>query len=194
MITTSGLPADQIKKLRKLLNDNASKIKKEIATAINATAKMGQREVSKVVRQELAAPKKTVDKTISISRKANARQLGATVKLSKTRRISLREFGPKQNARGVAFKISKTKGRQFVAGAFQGPKPGVMKVSWRGNAFIRAGKSRLPIVKLKGPSPWGVMVKKKLEKPTGEAIQAELRKQIDRRIRLLMLRASGQVK
>jgi hypothetical protein len=194
MITAEGMPTDQIKKLRELLNNNATKIKRELATAINATAKMGQREVSKVVREELAVPKKTVDKTISISRKANAGQLGATVSLSKTRRISLREFGPKQNQRGVSFKISKTRGRQFVAGAFQGPKPGAMKISWRGNAFVRAGKSRLPILKLKGPSPWGVMVKKKLEKPTGAAIQAELRKQIDRRIRLLMLRASGQVR
>ena len=194
MIALEGLPAKQLAELRKQLNDNTKLIKREAATAINATAQMAKRVTNKQIRDELATTKAAVDKAVTISRRANAGQLGATVRLKKEGRLSLRFFGPKQNKRGVSYKISKKQGRQFVAGAFQGPRPGAMKVSWRGNAFVRVGKSRLPIVKLKGPSPWGVIAKKKLEGPTAKQIEQELAKQLDRRIRLLLLRAEGKVK
>ena len=68
-----------------------------------------------------------------------------------------------------------------------------MKASWRGNAFIRVGKTRLPIRKLLGPSPWGVFVVGKKIGPSAQQIEAELKKQIDRRIRFILLKQSGAI-
>jgi hypothetical protein len=69
----------------------------------------------------------------------------------------------------------------------------IMKASWRGNVFKRVGKSRLPIVKLMGASPWGVFTKQKMTPEQERDIKAELVKQMDRRIKLNILRAEGLV-
>jgi hypothetical protein len=183
----------QINRLKKLLQETKGKLSKELAVAVNATAKTGKSGVVKEIAKELAVTQKVISEKVSIKGKATATQLQSTVTLKKSRRISLREFKPKQNKSGVSYKISKTKGRNHVAGAFQGPKPGVMKVSWRGNAFRRLGKSRLPIVKLKGPSPWGVVKTRDKEKPLSKDMQAELKKQVERRIRFLTLKAQGKL-
>ena len=74
-----------------------------------------------------------------------------------------------------------------------GPKPGAVKTSWRGNAFKRVGSGRLPIIQIKGVSAFGAYVKNNLAGPQVEAVNAELTKQIERRINLNVLRASGLV-
>jgi len=175
------------------LSQSKSNIKRELATAINATAKKAKSEVSKQVRNELAVTKKVIDTQIKLGGRASAGSLGSSVTLRKSSRIPLRDFAARQNSKGVSYKVSKSKGRNTVSGAFQGPKPGVMKASWRGRVFKRVGEKRLPIVQLYGPSPWGVFVKRKQVGPTGKAIRAELEKQIDRRIRFLLLKASGKI-
>ena len=55
------------------------------------------------------------------------------------------------------------------------------------------GKSRLPIVKLHGASPFGVMTKGKKLGPSVEATQAELEKQIQRRVRFITLKKTGAI-
>ena len=66
-------------------------------------------------------------------------------------------------------------------------------MSWKGNAFKRVGASRLPIVMLKGVSAYGAYAKNELSGPQVEAINAELTKQMERRIKLNILRAEGLV-
>jgi hypothetical protein len=75
-----------------------------------------------------------------------------------------------------------------------GPKPGAVKTSWRGNAFKRVGSSRLPIIKLLAVSAYGTYKKNELAGPQLKAIEDELFKQMERRINLNVLRASGLVK
>ena len=192
MITIKS-PSANIEALRKSLGDVQKNLSKEIAVALNATGKMARREIGKVIREELAVKKETVEKPIKVGAPANASKLGLTVTLKKEKRISFREFSPRQNKAGVTYKISKKQGRKFIAGAFQGPTPTARKISWRGNAFVRAGKSRLPIIKIKGVSPWGVFVGQDMTPELSKKIQVELKKQIDRRTRLLLLRAAGKV-
>jgi len=74
-----------------------------------------------------------------------------------------------------------------------GPRPGANKASWRGNAFKRVGKSRLPIQIQKGPSPWGVFVKREMTKQVEATANAELKKQVERRIRFINLKKTGAV-
>jgi hypothetical protein len=137
--------------------------------------------------------KKESEEPLRISAKATAEQPKKTVRIAKTRRLGLRHFGAKQDKTGVSFKISKQGGRQRVQGAFQGPKPGVMNVKWRGNAFRRVGKERLPIIHLRGVSAFGAYVKNKFTKAQIKRINDELSKQMERRIKLNILRASGLV-
>lgn len=181
------------KELSRLLGGKRKKIKKELAIAVNATAKKTKASMNKQVRKELTLKKKTIDSTLTISRKATESVPSTTVRLKKTKRISLREYKARQTKKGISYKISKTAGRAVLAGGFQGPKPGAMKASWRGHAFKRVGKARLPIVKLFGPSPWGAFAKKKMRRPTVKEMRAELKKQLDRRIRYHTLKQSGKI-
>ena len=187
-----GVDSDQLKKLQKVLGSNQRKLPREINSAINKTLTKVQGFVAKEVTQEVAVSQKVVKKSLA-SKRSIASSLQGTVTLKQTRRISLRDFGARQTNKGVSYKISRTKGRKTVLGAFQGPKPGVMKASWRGNVFKRVGKKRLPIVKLSGPSPWGVYVINGDDPVVRKKARQELRKQIDRRLRFLELKKTGQI-
>lgn len=184
---------DQIKKLQKLLKGSEKRIKREIATAINATKKKVASQVAKEITKELATSQKVVKEQINAKDKASAQKLQAVITVKKSKRIALREFGARQNKKGVSYKISKTKGRKLIPGAFQGPRPGAVNVRWRGHVFIRQGKPRLPIRRLSGPSPWGVYVKGGRDPIVRKDARAELRKQIDRRIRFLKLKQQGTI-
>lgn len=183
------IEAKDLRRLREATEKAKKKFSKELAAAINQTSKKTRRSIGKNVRDEVALKKQEAEKPISIRTTATEHRLSATVQLKKTARLGLRQFGAKQTKTGVSYRISKKGGRARIAGAFQGPKPGVMKMSWRGNVFKRVGKSRLPIVQIKGVSPYGVYQKNQLSRKQVKEIEAELNKQMERRIRLNILRA-----
>lgn len=190
MLKTS-VKNDALGRLADAVERAGRKLPREIATACNATARKTKSLIAKGVTTELATKQKTVKQHVSQSRKAVPTKLQAGVRLNKSKRIPLKEFKPRQTRAGVSYRISKRTGRATIPGAFQGPRPGLMKASWRGNVFRRVGKARLPIVKLYGPSPWGVFVKRKMGGPTAKQAQAELMKQLERRIRFNNLKADG---
>jgi hypothetical protein len=179
--------------LKQALKDTTRKLQAELRVAVNATANKSKSIINKEIRSELATTAKAVNQTIRVKSKAQVDNITATVEVKKTARISLREFGARQNKSGTSYRISKSQGRKTVKGGFQGPKPGVMKASWRGHTFKRVGQTRLPIVKLFGPSPWGVMTKGDKLGPSEEQIQAELSKQIERRVRFITLKKTGAI-
>lgn len=185
---------DQLQRLATASASVGKKMKKELAAAINQVSKKTKLEMGRGIRATVNMKKEESEKPLSIRANATEQSLSAVVSLKKTPRLGLRHFGAKQNKTGVTFKIGKRGGRGSVTGAFLGPKPGAVKTSWRGNAFKRVGKNRLPIVQIKGVSAWGTYVKNSLAAPQAKAVETELRKQIDRRINLNVLRASGLVK
>lgn len=170
------------------------KLKKELAGAINQVSKKTKLQMGRDIRNTVNMKKDEAEKPLSIRTTASEGSLFAVVQLKKTPRLGLRHFGAKQDKRGVSYKIGKQGGRSRVEGAFLGPKPGTVKTSWRGNAFKRCGKSRLPIVQIKGVSAYGAYVKNNLSKPQAQMVEAELWKQIERRIKLNILRADGLVR
>jgi len=184
----------QLKRLREAVGKSKKSIKKELAGAINATSKKTKLQVGRDIRKTVNLKKDEAERPLSLRATATESSLVAIVSLKKTKRLGLRHFGARQDKRGVSYKISKTGGRSRVNGAFQGPRPGVMKMSWKGNAFKRVGKERLPIVMLKGVSAFGAYAKNDLEGPQVKEINAELSKQMERRINLNILRANGLVK
>jgi hypothetical protein len=187
------ISAPQLARLTKAVGDARKSLPKEISAAINATSKKTRLDIGRDIRKQVNIKKPAVDSVLKLVKQSTAQTLSAQVSLNKSKRLALREFGAKQNKAGVSHKINKQGKRGTVPGAFQGPKPGVMKASWRGRVFKRVGKERLPIVQLFGPSPWGVFTKRKMAPDQRKAIEAELAKQIERRINLNVLRANGLV-
>ncbi len=189
--------------LQKLATASASvgkKMKKELAAAINQVSKKTKLEMGRGIRATVNLKKEESEKPLSIRASATEQNLSAVVSLKKTPRLGLRHFGAKQDKRGVSYKISKTGGRKRLNGAFMGPKPGVIKVSWKGNVFMREGaavkmtkgrhrgRMRQPIVQKRGVSAWGAYVKNSLAAPQAKVVEAELRYQIDRRINRTMVK------
>lgn len=183
----------QLQRLADAVSASGKKLTKEIAGAINQVSKKTKLEMGRDIRKRVAIPKDEVEKPLSIRAQATEGNLSAVVSLKETKRLGLRHFGARQDKRGVSYKIDKTGGRKRVNSAFQGPKPGVMRMKWKGNAFKRVGASRLPIVQLKGVSAYGTYKKNEMAGPQVKSIESELTKQLERRIKLNVLRASGLV-
>ena len=186
---------DMMQKLSEAVELSGRNLQRELTAAVNATAKKVSLDISRSVGKELAAPAAVIKKQMN-TKKASPKSTTGTeskVTLSKSKRIPLRDFGARQTRSGVSYKTSKTRGRKTAPGAFQGPKPGLIKASWRGRVFRRAGKAKLPIQQLFGPSPWGVFVKNNMLTPATAETQAELAKQIERRIKFNILKAIGEI-
>jgi hypothetical protein len=165
----------EIEKQRQKIAKIKGGFQKAFVRASKRVASQGRTQISKDIRESIAIKASDLKPVLNISRYKS----GATIRLKESQRLSLAKFGAKQNDKGVSYKIQKQSGRTFVAGAFQGQKPGAMKASWRGNVFKRVGKSRLPIQKLMGASAWGVFVARKMFKPT----EADLQQKFEQRLR-----------
>jgi hypothetical protein len=138
-------------------------------------ATQGRTEISKGIRTHINIKAGDLKPVLQIAKHKN----GASIRLRESDRLSLRYFGATQNNKGVTYKMAKGQGRGFIAGAFQGPRPGAVKASWKGNVFKRVGKNRLPIQKLMGASAWGTFVVKGMYKPT----EADLMQKFNQRLR-----------
>lgn len=181
------VPQQQIERLQQALKDAKRTVAQELAVAINATGKFLSREISKVVREELVASKKSVDKALQIHGRARPGALAVTVQMKKTERLSLREFQARETAKGVSYRISKSSGRKLAVSAFAVRRFG-------GRVFKRIEKTRIPITQLHGPSPWGVFVSGGRESRVINAGEAELLKQVERRIRFVNLKKQGTIR
>lgn len=195
-MVSATISRSQMRGLQKAIEGTKRSAKKEMAIAVNKTAKKGTGIINKEIRTELAVKKKAIDSVITVKRKANAkaREASASLELKKSKRLALKEFGARQTKAGVSYKISKSKGRSTVPGGFMGPRPGAIAVKLNGHAFIRkTADSRSPIRKLWGPSPWGVFTKRGMRRPSTKEIRVELKKQMARRINFIKLKKEGQV-
>ena len=177
---------DAIKALSKLVKN----LSKEIQIVNGKTVKRGKSIAAKEVTQAVSIPQKVVRKYVKSELVGDR---SAVLSLEKSKRISLKEFGARQTGKGVTYKIDKTGGRKTVVGSFVGPRVGLTSVKLRGHVFKRKGKSRLPVVKLHGPSPWGVIKKNKRVLAVKKKLQEELKKQMAERLRYQKLKASGAI-
>lgn len=181
------LQVEGVKELRQALGQFASKLPNEIANAINKTAARTKTAVNVEVRKELNIGARDLKRLINIPSRASKARLSSSVTLDEETRPGIggkkRRFSPKQNKKGVSYKISKSKGKKFAAGAFMGPRPGAVALKLHGGVFKRKGKGRTPIEKLHGASPWAVYLKHDMDAFIKKKTEAELAKQIDSRIR-----------
>jgi hypothetical protein len=188
---------EKIRKLSSLLENNAKKIKKELAVAVNETAKMTKSKIAKLIAIDMNLPQREIKKGI-IGKRATAAMPQTEVILKKGWRYSLKQFKPEQKAGGVRVKIRKSGKSILVPQAFMGPKPGMPLARFGGHVFKRVGKTwdkgkRLPIILLRGPSAWGAFTKNNHLAPTVEETKKRFAYEIDRRIRKIELELEGKI-
>lgn len=159
---------------------------KQVAGALNDTAKHEKTNISKLIREKVSIQKRDLDKHIFISR-ASPKHLVAAVHLQKTERLSLKYFGARQTKKGVTYRIARAATPHGKGGKRRaGPKeritdafgPNIPRLG--GNVFRRkllgGGKkaARLPIMKLLGPSPWGVFIRHDMRGDVSKSAKAYL--------------------
>lgn len=175
----------KIGELEKALGEDApKKLKREIKIALNAVAKKTESLLAKEIYKEIMVSQKAIKKDINQVAKATEDKLTATVRQKENARLSLKEFKPRQNKKGVRYRVSRKSGGKFIAGAFISEALG-------GHVYKRVGKARTPIDKKHGVSPWGVTVVNNLDKLIVERdIEPTLIKQIERRIQAVNFKKS----
>lgn len=177
---------NQIRQMKAAIENTGRKLRKELQVAVNATAKRSKAIIAKQIGKELVIAQKNIKKVIKVSRSATTLNLQATVEVDKEKRLNLKDYKARQVRAGVSFKVSKSKGTFLSPGAFMSNRFG-------GKVYVRQGKERGPLNQRRGLSPWGVFTSGKKIGPSTEETQAELKKQVDRRIRFLQLKQAGTI-
>ena len=200
--------AKQLTALREAVSKSKKSFGKELAKTVNKVAKQTVKELSSAktgIPQHINIKPTDVKKLITVKPRATESNPVAEFSIAWTKRPGLQYFGAKQNSGGVNYRMSKKGKSTFIAGAFMGPRPGVLAPSLNGGVFIRRGEKRKmtkgryqgkvkqPIVKLRGASVAGVFVKNKMDEPTTAFIKTQLDKEMARAIRENVLRANGLI-
>ncbi len=175
----------QIAAMKAAIEGTGRSLRKELVIATNQTAKKTQTGIAKQLAAKLNLKQKVSKRGVRVTRTASGQDISATVEVNKDKRFNLTAFiGTKQAATGVSYKTMRKGSRKVAKGSFEVAK-------WGGRTFKRVGKKRTPIRSLKGPSQWGVFVVGKMVQPTVQEAEAELKKNIDKRIRTIQRKASG---
>lgn len=145
-------------------------------------------------------------------KKGKAGKLGQFIKFDKSGRLGVRHFKAKWGQEGVSYQVEKRGKRLFVPRSFQGAwttatkfankkgerlkKPKQVFVprpnsKWQGNAAVRIGKSRLPILFLKGVSPIGWFTIKKLRRPTKFDLREFFNERLRHEIKFILNQKKG---
>ena len=159
-------------------------LKKELRIVSWKAANKGESLIAKEVTKELNTAQRNVK--AQITRKRVSSSTGSKLILAKSARIPLRDFKARQIKSGVSYKISKTRGRKRIPGAFIIKKFG-------GHVFKRENNDRGSIYKPAGVSPWGIFVVNKLQRQVTPKINQEVHKQLAERLRYQTLKKSGAI-
>ncbi len=135
---TTNFPQVQAK-LDSLSKDIAQKA---LVRSVNATMAIAKTAMSREIRQEFVLPAAKVNAALVVKRASfRAGLFGVEATLEspskRGRSLNLINFGARETARGVTFKIKRGGPRQLIPGAFI--------ASAGRTVFIRTGKPRLPI-------------------------------------------------
>ncbi len=93
----------------------------------------------------------------------------------KKKMLTLRSFGSKQTARGVAVTIIRARGRKIIRGGFSPKK-------FNNVPFKRLGRSQYPIAPIQGPSVADMMDNPAVGGPLAETLQLRAEKEVIQRI------------
>lgn len=191
---------DAIRRLKTAVNDDIKNLKRQLKTAVRATARFTKSQMAKAVYDEINTTQKVIKKTIKDEAIASDVNPRAIITMSPTSRIPVKDFKAYQTAGrkatkraparggGVSYKIKRRGNRELLPGGFIVNRYG-------GNVFKRYTPTRATGKALEGPSPWGVFVKKKKQRPIADESQRRLIQEIEKRTRAIKggwIRADNQ--
>jgi hypothetical protein len=174
--------------LRTALKGMEKKLPRELAAAINATAKKVKLEAARELRKFLTVKVSILKKTISFKAKATPSRTRAKIIFNHGFPIPLKYFRARQLKRGgVTYKVNPAFNRpSIIRDAF------IVK-RYGDNVYRRKTEKRWPLEKQYGPSPKQAFEAGKIPMLAKKIAEQELPKQIQRRIRLIILREQGIV-
>lgn len=174
----------------KVLEDLGANVAIQMSAAISKTAKQVRIKAARELKKHLAVPVRILKKSV-IKGKTDKQAMNAVIYLNPGYPIPLKYFGAKRYKRGkggVTYRVDPvSKVRSIIRDAFIPPQYG-------GNVYRRKSKNRGPLEKQFGPSPGQVFEQAGIVQLAVNVAQEELPKQIQERIRLLTLKASGKLK
>jgi hypothetical protein len=195
---------------RKSLADIRGGLDRALVGAINDTKRRLVTYISTGIRAKVNIKKQDIDPYLKGGSKAAKYQKSARARvvLSESAGLPLKYFGAKDIKRRVPKRPRSTKGmsalaQQRMTGGVRykigkGGSPGFVREAFapkklNGHIFKRLEKSRLPIIKLHGPSPWGVFVVAGMRGPTKIKAEELLHHELDRRVKLEIMKDLGIV-
>lgn len=156
--------------------------------AINETLMESRTQIVRGITSRVNIKAKDIRPHIRIVR-STPKTMTGKLTLAETKRLGLKYFGARQTARGVSYRIAKSGGRTMIPSAF-----GVTIPRLGGQVFLRVGRERLPLRgPLRGPSPWGVVVKSGIDKQAQIDASAAMDKNLGQRVQFLILKSSGSL-
>jgi hypothetical protein len=181
-----GIDKSQLDRLEKALGEKAHRLPREIRTAINATARKVAADTAKDLSKIMPLKQKTLKKIVKQKSKADVDKLIAVVNIGEGYPIPLRMHSPTQLKKGVTVKVRKGQGRTVIPRAFIARQFG-------GHVYQRETNQRTPIKKMFGPRPGSYFAELGTAGKAKAIAQAELPKQIERRIRFITLKSTGAI-
>ncbi len=176
--------------VKRMLQGIPGRLRPAVVRALNDTAKQTRTALSKSVRDRVKIKKKDLDPYFTIKLAHPTSTPSAVIRIKKSARIPLRDFGARQaksGKGGVTYQIAKTGGRKRIKDAF-------IVESMGGHVFRRKGKARFPVSKLQGVSAWGVVRVNKMDEQAVRDGQALLRRNLMRSVKYELLRAEGKAR
>jgi hypothetical protein len=195
MISVTVQNTSEEKTLERLAGTQRN-LRKHLKAVVNRTSKRTQAFVAKLIREEIVITTKGAKQAVKLTKPASDVNLTAELDVVREDRISLREFGAKQNKKGVTYRVSKREGRKRIPSAF-------IVASLGGHVFVRdglkrpavkgryKGMMRQKIYKKQGPSLYRVVAQEDKLAAINDFTGAELTRQMQDRIRFLSLPPIG---
>jgi hypothetical protein len=178
-----GIRVDNAKlnSLAATMREAGRSIGREVAIAINGTAKKCSVVSSRALASELKVPSRIRKKAVRPGVKADAKTLSTTITLAQGHPIPLKYFLGKVNPK-------LTKKQRTAVGK------GFIVTRYKGHVFKRATNKRGPLVRQDGPAPGEAFEKAGIAKVTVDTATTELPKQVERRIRFWELKLAGKLR
>ena len=182
---------NQIKGVVSFMNQIGENANKEIRIAIGTAAGKAKTKAARKLKQVLNVKQSILKKAVRIQRPKDDESLTMTLRLAFGYKIPLKYFGAidhRAEGSGVSVKLHpKSKKPANLRQAF-------ILNRFKGHVFQRKGRKRGPIGVLGGPAPGEVYESSGASAEAEKTAREELPKQINERLRFLIVKARGQLR